>query len=113
VQSENEKLLQKLNIFLFAFQAPFYPREAVKKGLEVWHFCLVFGAFEITVFIVSPLIGANLNRIGVKVCKTSFPKITEIAEGYLLGARKLLIIFFTGDPENILQYRYAFIRYIK
>jgi hypothetical protein len=50
-------------------QAPFYPREAVKKGLEVWHFGLVFGAFEITVFIVSPLIGANLNRIGVKVAR--------------------------------------------
>ncbi len=52
-------------------QAPFYPREAVKKGLEVWHFGLVFGAFEITVFIVSPLIGANLNRIGVKVARNS------------------------------------------
>ena len=50
------------------FQAPFFPREAVSKGLEVWHFGLVFGAFEITVFIVSPIIGANLNRIGVKVC---------------------------------------------
>ena len=49
------------------FQAPFFPREAVSKGLEVWHFGLVFGAFEITVFIVSPIIGANLNKIGVKV----------------------------------------------
>merc|ERR1719150_3652572 len=47
-------------------QAPFFPREAVSKGLEVWHFGLVFGAFEITVFIVSPIIGANLNKIGVK-----------------------------------------------
>ena len=50
-----------------SFQAPFFPREAVSKGLEVWHFGLVFGAFEITVFFVSPIIGANLNRIGVKV----------------------------------------------
>merc|ERR1719474_1110345 len=47
-------------------QAPFYPREAVSKGLEVWHFGLVFGAFEITVFIVSPIIGTYLNKIGVK-----------------------------------------------
>ena len=52
--------------FIF-LQAPFFPREAVSKGLEVWHFGLVFGAFEMTVFIVSPIIGANLNRIGVKV----------------------------------------------
>jgi len=49
-----------------SMQAPFYPREAVKKGLEVWHFGLVFGAFEITVFIVSPIIGTYLNKIGVK-----------------------------------------------
>ena len=52
---------------VFMFQAPFFPREAVSKGLEVWHFGLVFGAFEITVFIVSPIIGSNLNKIGVKV----------------------------------------------
>jgi len=54
------------NAMCVSMQAPFYPREAVSKGLQVWHFGLVFGAFEITVFIVSPIIGANLNRIGVK-----------------------------------------------
>ena len=59
----NWQCIKSTNIF----QAPFFPREAVSKGLEVWHFGLVFGAFEITVFIVSPIIGANLNKIGVKV----------------------------------------------
>lgn len=54
------------NAMCVSMQAPFYPREAVSKGLQVWHFGLVFGAFEITVFIVSPIIGANLNRFGVK-----------------------------------------------
>lgn len=54
------------NAMCVSMQAPFYPREAVKKGLAVWHFGLVFGAFEITVFIVSPIIGTYLNRIGVK-----------------------------------------------
>jgi len=54
------------NAMCVSMQAPFYPREAVSKGLEVWHFGLVFGAFEITVFIVSPIIGANLNKFGVK-----------------------------------------------
>ena len=62
---------------LFMFQAPFFPREAVSKGLEVWHFGLVFGAFEITVFIVSPIIGANLNKIGVKVMKIRLHKSTD------------------------------------
>jgi len=54
------------NAMCVSMQAPFYPREAVSKGLEVWHFGLVFGAFEITVFIVSPIIGTYLNYIGVK-----------------------------------------------
>jgi len=54
------------NAMCASMQAPFFPREAVSKGLEVWHFGLVFGAFEITVFIVSPIIGANINKIGVK-----------------------------------------------
>lgn len=54
-------------ITLPSTQAPFYPREAVKKGLQVWHFGLVFGAFEITVFLVSPFIGASLVKFGVKV----------------------------------------------
>jgi len=54
------------NAMCVSMQAPFYPREAVSKGLAVWHFGLVFGAFEITVFIVSPIIGSYLNVIGVK-----------------------------------------------
>ena len=61
------------------FQAPFFPREAVSKGLEVWHFGLVFGAFEITVFIVSPIIGANLNKIGVKVRKIRLCKSFDVS----------------------------------
>lgn len=54
------------NALCASMQAPFYPREAVSKGLEVWHFGLVFGAFELTVFCVSPLIGTFLNKLGVK-----------------------------------------------
>jgi len=54
------------NALCASMQAPFYPREAVSKGLKVWHFGLVFGAFELTVFSVSPLIGTFLNKLGVK-----------------------------------------------
>jgi len=54
------------NAMCVSMQAPFYPREAVSKGLKVWHFGLVFGAFEITVFLVSPIIGASIKKIGVK-----------------------------------------------
>lgn len=54
------------NALCASMQAPFYPREAVSKGLEVWHFGLVFGAFELTVFAVSPLIGTFINKLGVK-----------------------------------------------
>ena len=48
-------------------QAPFYPHEAEKKGCVPSEYGLVFGIFELTVFLVSPIIGANLNRMGMKV----------------------------------------------
>lgn len=40
--------------------------EAEKKGCIPSEYGLVFGIFELTVFIVSPIIGANLNRMGMK-----------------------------------------------
>ena len=49
------------------FQAPFYPLEAEKKGCMPSEYGLVFGIFELTVFLVSPIIGANLNRMGMKM----------------------------------------------
>ena len=48
------------------FQAPFYPHEAEKKGCVPSEYGLVFGIFELTVFLVSPIIGANMNRMGMK-----------------------------------------------
>ena len=66
-------------------QAPFYPREAVSKGLKVWHFGLVFGAFEITVFLVSPIIGASIKKIGVKVGKKLFIYTNHTFEAYFTG----------------------------
>jgi len=54
------------NAMCASMQAPFYPREAAKKGLEVYAFGLVFGTFEMTVFLVSPFIGMGISRYGVK-----------------------------------------------
>lgn len=68
---------QWLTLFVFAvadfcsaicvsLQAPFYPHEAERKGATATEYGLVFGIFELTVFIVSPLIGKNLSRCGAK-----------------------------------------------
>jgi len=48
-----------------ALQAPFYPAEAEKKGASATSYGLVFGIFELTVFLVSPFMGKFLPRIGV------------------------------------------------
>jgi len=48
-----------------SLQAPFYPNEAEKKGASATEYGLVFGIFELTVFIVSPIIGKYLPKIGV------------------------------------------------
>ena len=43
-------------------KAPFYPAEAEKKGATATQYGLVFGIFELTVFIVSPLMGRFLPK---------------------------------------------------
>ncbi|XP_014245481.1 MFS-type transporter SLC18B1-like [Cimex lectularius] len=55
------------NAICVSLQAPFYPREAEKKGATATEYGLVFGIFELTVFLISPLYGQHLNRIGPKV----------------------------------------------
>lgn len=55
------------NAICVALQAPFYPQEAEKKDCTATEYGLVFGVFELVVFLVSPLYGAHLNRIGPKL----------------------------------------------
>ncbi|KAL1491150.1 hypothetical protein ABEB36_011790 [Hypothenemus hampei] len=55
------------NAICVSLQAPFYPQEAEKKGCTATEFGLVFGIFEFVVFIVSPLYGQHLNKIGPKI----------------------------------------------
>lgn len=50
-----------------SLQAPFYPNEAEKKGATATQYGLVFGIFELTVFLVSPIYGRYLNRVGPKL----------------------------------------------
>ncbi|GAB6026949.1 hypothetical protein CHUAL_013620 [Chamberlinius hualienensis] len=49
-----------------SLQAPFFPSEAEKKGSTPAEYGLVFGVFELTVFIVSPFYGKFLTKIGPK-----------------------------------------------
>ncbi|CAB3221001.1 unnamed protein product [Arctia plantaginis] len=55
------------NAICVALQAPFYPLEAEKKGCSATEYGLVFGVFELVVFIVSPFYGAHLNKLGMKL----------------------------------------------
>lgn len=50
-----------------SLQAPFYPAEAERKGATATQYGLVFGIFELTVFIVSPIYGKYINKIGPKL----------------------------------------------
>lgn len=57
---------QFCNAVCVSLQAPFYPSEAEKKGATATQYGLVFGIFELTVFLVSPIYGKFLNKIGAK-----------------------------------------------
>ncbi|KAK3923553.1 MFS-type transporter SLC18B1 [Frankliniella fusca] len=54
------------NAICVSLQAPFYPQEAEAKGATPSEYGLVFGVFELVVFIISPVYGQHLNRIGPK-----------------------------------------------
>lgn len=49
---------------LFAVMAPFYPPEALEKGLDQWQVGLIFSTMPITTFLVSPWIGSHLKVLG-------------------------------------------------
>ena len=49
-----------------SLQAPFYPSLAESKGATATQYGLVFGIFELVVFLVSPLYGQYINQIGPK-----------------------------------------------
>ncbi|XP_015604899.1 MFS-type transporter SLC18B1 [Cephus cinctus] len=55
------------NAICVSLQAPFYPHEAEKKGASATEYGLVFGIFEFVVFIISPIYGQHLNRLGPKL----------------------------------------------
>lgn len=55
------------NAICVSLQAPFYPQEAEKKGATASEYGLVFGIFELVVFIISPVYGQYLHRIGPKL----------------------------------------------
>lgn len=55
------------NAICVSLQAPFFPAEAEKKGCTATEYGLVFGVFELIVFVISPVYGQYLNRIGPKV----------------------------------------------
>ncbi|KAE8739867.1 hypothetical protein FOCC_FOCC014624 [Frankliniella occidentalis] len=54
------------NAICVSLQAPFYPKEAEAHGATPSEYGLVFGVFELVVFIISPIYGQHLNRIGPK-----------------------------------------------
>ncbi|VVC34299.1 Major facilitator superfamily,Major facilitator superfamily domain [Cinara cedri] len=54
------------NAICVSLQAPFYPKEAIKKGATITECGLVFGVFELVVFLISPIYGKHLNKIGPK-----------------------------------------------
>jgi len=56
---------QFFNAVCVSLQAPFYPHEAELKGATATEYSFVFSVFELTVFLVSPIYGAYLDKIGV------------------------------------------------
>uniref|UniRef100_A0A0P4WD93 Major facilitator superfamily (MFS) profile domain-containing protein n=1 Tax=Scylla olivacea TaxID=85551 RepID=A0A0P4WD93_SCYOL len=64
-------IAQFCNAVCVSLQAPFYPGEAERKGATASQYGLVFGVFELTVFLVSPVYGRFMTRWGAKFINNS------------------------------------------
>lgn len=62
--SANASQLPRINSYFKTYLVGF---QAEKKGCTATEYGLVFGVFELIVFIVSPFYGAHLNKLGMKL----------------------------------------------
>ena len=49
-----------------SIQAPFYPEEATKKGVNQTHVGLVFATYHFTIFTTSLMFGKYIGKLGAK-----------------------------------------------
>lgn len=54
------------NAICVSLQSPFFPKEAEEKGCTATEYGLVFGIFELVVFIISPIYGRHIHKVGPK-----------------------------------------------
>lgn len=76
--------------------------QAEKKGCTATEYGLVFGVFELVVFLVSPLYGQYLNSIGPKV----------LFNGGIFTTATSAIIFGLLDRIEVRSTKQFFMKYI-
>ncbi|XP_013381874.1 MFS-type transporter SLC18B1 [Lingula anatina] len=76
----------------FSLLAPFFPDEAAKKGSTKTTTGLIFGCFELVIFISSPIFGALLTRIG--------SRFMYCAGIMVAGCCAILFGFLDGSPPG-------------
>lgn len=92
------------NFFLAAcvsLQAPFFPKEAELKGASATEYGLVFGAYELAIIFVSPLVG--------KLVGSSSPKIWIQIGLMLTGLMTIMFGFLDKAPYGTWFISLAFI----
>jgi len=80
------------NAICVSLQAPFFPAEAEKKGAVATEYGLVFGIFELVVFVVSPLYGQYLDKFG--------PKLLFNAGIFTTGSAAILFGMLDRIPDH-------------
>lgn len=77
----------------FAIQSPFFPKEAENKGAKPSQYGLVFGVFQLTFFILSPIYGKLMGYIS--------PNFMLLAGTFLVGGSVLLFGFLQYSPNGL------------
>ncbi|GAB1610828.1 MFS-type transporter SLC18B1-like [Argonauta hians] len=92
----------------FSVLAPFFPAEAQLKGLSPLETGMIFGAFELMIFLTAPFFGAYLTKFGIKftyiagclsagICTVIFGFLKWCPPGYQF----LLMCFLARSVEAV------------
>ncbi|KAF6035613.1 SLC18B1 [Bugula neritina] len=81
--------------------APFYPSEAAKKGANSTVVGLVFGVYQLVIFVTSPIYGSIIQNVGAKYM--------YLSGSFLLGGCGLAFGFLDRAPDGPVYIAMCFI----
>ena len=91
---------------VWSIQAPFFPKEAERKGLSPTQYSLVFAIYELTTILVTPLVGMYMSYMGARflaIAGLFVSAVTVILFGILVYVKSSSDFFILSAVVRIVE----------